>query len=78
MSEDYGMLLRKFESIEKLDNGYLIKGDTASVKLIFLTDDVIRIRVSFDGIFRESAFLLLQRQQVYSLQGSIWSISPTR
>lgn len=46
------MLLRKFESIEKLDNGYLIKGDTASVKLIFLTDDVIRIRVSFDGIFR--------------------------
>lgn len=72
------MLLRKFESIEKLDNGYLIKGDTASAKLIFLTDDVIRIRVSFDGIFRESSFLLLQRQQVSSLQGSIWSISPTR
>ena len=53
------MLLRKFESIEKLDNGYLIKGDTASVKLIFLTDDVIRIRVSFDGIFRESSYALV-------------------
>ena len=53
------MLLRKFESITKTDNGYLIKGDAASVKLVFLTDDVIRIRVSFDGEFKEASYALV-------------------
>ena len=53
------MLLRRFESIERIDNGYLIKGDSASVKLIFLSDDIIRIRVSFDGVFRESSYALV-------------------
>ena len=53
------MLLRKFESITKTDNGYLIKGDAASVKLVFLTDDVIRIRVSFDGKFKEASYALV-------------------
>lgn len=53
------MLLRKFESIEKTSNGYLIHGDAADVKLIFLTDDIIRIRVSFDGKFTESSYALV-------------------
>ena len=39
------MLLRSFESFEKTENGYLIHGDAADVKLIFMTDDIIRIRV---------------------------------
>ena len=42
------MLLRSFESFEKTENGYLIHGDAADVKLIFMTDDIIRIRVHFD------------------------------
>ena len=53
------MLLRRFESIEKTDNGYLVKGDSAFAKIIFLTDDIIRIRVSFDGKFRESSYALV-------------------
>ena len=53
------MLLRRFESIEKTDNGYIVRGDSASVKIIFLTDDIIRIRVSFDGRFRESSYALV-------------------
>ena len=40
------MLLRSFESFEKTENGYLIHGDAADVKLIFMTDDIIRIRVN--------------------------------
>lgn len=56
--EDF-MLLRRFESIEKTDNGYLVKGDSAFAKIIFLTDDIIRIRVSFDGKFRESSYALV-------------------
>ena len=42
------MLLRSFESFEKTENGYLIHGDAADVKLIFMTDDIIRVRVHFD------------------------------
>ena len=42
------MLLRSFESFEKTENGYLIHGDAADVKLVFMTDDIIRIRVHFD------------------------------
>ena len=38
------MLLRSFESFEKTENGYLIHGDAADVKLIFMTDDIIRVR----------------------------------
>ena len=33
------MLLRSFESFEKTENGYLIHGDAADVKLIFMTED---------------------------------------
>ena len=29
------MLLRSFESFEKIENGYLIHGDAADVKLVF-------------------------------------------
>ena len=53
------MLLRKYESIEKTDNGYLIHGDCADVKLVFMTDDIIRIRVSFDKQFKEASYALV-------------------
>src|SRR5699024_2653917 len=42
------MLLRTCRSIEKNDCGYLIHGDAADVLLVFMSDDVIRIRVHFD------------------------------
>ncbi|MDO4345167.1 MAG: glycoside hydrolase family 31 protein [Eubacteriales bacterium] len=53
------MLLRKFESFRKTDNGYLIHGDAADVSLVFMTDDVIRIRVSFDRKFEEESYTLV-------------------
>lgn len=42
------MLLKTFKSIEKTENGWLVHGDTADVMLVFMTDDIIRIRVHFD------------------------------
>lgn len=53
------MLLKKFDSIEKSENGYLIHGDCADVMLVFMTDDVIRIRVSFDRAFPEESYALV-------------------
>ena len=53
------MLLRKFCGIEKTDNGYLIHGDAGDIKLVFMTDDIIRIRVSFDRKFKEASYALV-------------------
>ncbi|MDO5424386.1 MAG: glycoside hydrolase family 31 protein [Eubacteriales bacterium] len=53
------MLLKKFEQIEKIKEGYLVRGDTANIKLVFLTDDVIRIRVSFAKTFPEESYTLV-------------------
>lgn len=53
------MLLRKYVSHEKTENGWLIHGDTADVMLVFLSDDVIRIRVSFCKEFHEESYTLV-------------------
>ena len=53
------MILRKFQSIEKIDNGYLIHGDCADVKLVFMSDTVIRIRASFSREFPEQSYTLV-------------------
>ncbi|MBQ7732414.1 MAG: DUF4968 domain-containing protein, partial [Synergistaceae bacterium] len=53
------MLLKKFLSCEKTRNGYLIHGDNADVMLVFMTDDVIRIRVSFARHFIENSYALV-------------------
>ncbi|MGN0353467.1 MAG: TIM-barrel domain-containing protein [Muricoprocola sp.] len=53
------MMLHKFISMEKTNEGYLIHGDQGDVKLIFMTDDIIRIRVSFDRNFKEASYALV-------------------
>lgn len=53
------MILKKYQSIEKTDNGYLIHGDCADVMLVFMSDDVIRIRASFDRAFPEESYALV-------------------
>ena len=53
------MLLKNFELVEKTDNGYIIHGDKADVMLVFMTDDIIRIRVSFDRSFPEASYALV-------------------
>ncbi|MDD5939213.1 MAG: glycoside hydrolase family 31 protein [Lachnospiraceae bacterium] len=53
------MLLRQFESYEKTENGYRIHGDAADIMLVFMSDDVIRIRVSFDRKFEEASYALV-------------------
>ncbi|MGN0775967.1 MAG: TIM-barrel domain-containing protein [Candidatus Ventricola sp.] len=53
------MLLREFRSMEKTENGYIIHGDAADVMLVFMTDDLLRIRVSFDRAFKEESYTLV-------------------
>lgn len=53
------MLLRSYVSHEKTENGWLIHGDTADVMLVFMTNDIVRIRVSFNKDFREESYTLV-------------------
>ena len=53
------MILKKFHSLEKTGNGYIVHGDCADVMLVFMSDDIIRIRVSFDRSFKEESYTLV-------------------
>ena len=53
------MLFGNYQGIEKTENGYLVKGENGDIKLIFMTDDIIRIRVSFDRVFKEASYALV-------------------
>ena len=53
------MLLKQYQSLEKIENGWLVHGDHADIKLIFMSDDVIRLRVSFDREFPEESYALV-------------------
>lgn len=54
------MLVKTFLSLEKTDNGYVIHCDNADVMLVFLTHDIIRIRVSFSRNFTERSYALVK------------------
>ncbi|MCO6542416.1 MAG: DUF4968 domain-containing protein [Lactobacillus sp.] len=53
------MLITKFKNISKIDNGYVVHTDVADIMLVFLTDDIVRIRVSFDKEFKEASYALV-------------------
>ena len=53
------MLLRKYISHEQTENGYVIHGDAADILLVFMTDDIIRVRVSFSRKFPEASYALI-------------------
>ncbi len=47
-----------FQAIRKISNGYLIETNGPAIQLIFLTDDLVRIRASFDKKFKEESYVL--------------------
>lgn len=53
------MILREYKSHEKTECGYIIHGDVADVLLVFMTSDIIRIRVSFSREFPERSYSLV-------------------
>ena len=53
------MLVNCLHSYEKTENGWLLHADTADVLVVFLTDDIIRIRVNFDRKFEEASYTLV-------------------
>ena len=53
------MRVKTFQYLEKRPNDYLIHTDEATIQLLFLTDDIVRIRASFDRTFIEKSYALV-------------------
>ena len=49
----------KAVSIQKQDNYFSVMTDAAEIRILFLTDNIIRIRAGFDGDFAEESYSLV-------------------
>ncbi|MBR4548389.1 MAG: DUF4968 domain-containing protein [Oscillospiraceae bacterium] len=48
----------KLTGLERLDGAYLLHTDAADIKLCFVTDEIARVRVSFDKELAEESYVL--------------------
>ena len=51
-------IVKKFESLSKAGKFYIVHTNNADIKIYFLTDEIIRIRASFDKNFKEESYVL--------------------
>lgn len=51
-------LCKEFREMEPLDGGFLIHTNCADIKVCFVTDEIVRIRVSFDREMAEESYVL--------------------
>lgn len=49
----------KFTGIEKLQGAWLIHTNCADIKVVFVTDEIVRVRTSFDKEFAEESYVLM-------------------
>lgn len=49
----------KFSGIEKLEGSWLIHTNCADIKVVFVTDEIVRVRTSFDKTFAEESYVLM-------------------
>jgi len=48
----------RFESLEKLQGAYLVHTNCADIKIYFVTDEIVRVRASFDKELAEESYIL--------------------
>lgn len=52
-------LCKKITGIEKKDGYYLLHGNCADLKVVFVTDEIVRVRVAFDRELTEESYILM-------------------
>ena len=52
-------LCRKITGLEKKDGFWLVRTDCADMKLVFVTDEIVRVRVAFDRELAEESYVLM-------------------
>ena len=48
----------RFESMETLNGAYLVHTNCADIKVYFVTDEIVRVRASFDKELAEESYVL--------------------
>lgn len=49
----------QFSGIERTDGAWLVHTNCADIKIIFVTDEIVRVRTSFDKEFTEESYVLM-------------------
>ena len=49
----------QFSGIERTDSAWLVHTNCADIKIIFVTDEIVRVRTSFDKEFTEESYVLM-------------------
>ena len=51
-------LCKEIQSVECLDGAYLFHANCADIKVCFVTDEIVRVRVAFDRKLDEESYIL--------------------
>ena len=49
----------RFTSMERKDGAFLLHTDNADIKVCFVTDEIVRVRASFDHELAEESYVLM-------------------
>ena len=49
----------QFSGIERTDGAWLVHTNCADIKIIFVTDEIVRVRTAFDKEFTEESYVLM-------------------
>ena len=59
----------RFTGMERKDGAFLLHTDNADVKVCFVTDEIVRVRASFDHELAEESYIRLGRPYGRPVQG---------
>lgn len=51
-------LCKEFRGMDRLDGAFLLHTNCADIKIVFVTDEIVRVRVSFDKELAEESYVL--------------------
>ena len=52
-------IIEKLLGIEKRGEAFILSTNAVEMRILFLTDDIVRIRAGFDGDFTEESYSLV-------------------
>ena len=52
-------ILKEITGYQKMDGAYVLRGNCGDIKLVFLSEEILRIRFSFDREFPEESYVLM-------------------
>ena len=66
-------IIKEIKNVKRVDNYYELKTNDADIRIWFVTDSIIRIRVGFDGDFAEESYSLVTTAWADRLDGVVGS-----